>query len=345
MKRVRPAHALLAAALLAGAIAAAPALAKDAPPIETLGPPPSAATAPNGIVLPQRLIAEAAAFQAFLERAPTVSTTMSSAGEVAAALKMATAYEPKALIRGAVAYAAIAALQNTTFVNAVRAAGNSPDNRQLMAGYLFNDPAYALQFAGADGAAGLAKEALGAPGLRLYLAGNEVKLSAYYVQKNAWSKEDIPNRPGRLAAVEAAGTMPLPPADDHVGALLQAESGAAPLPINAGPAQPPYTPLVARAVQLAAMAALGQAGEDAYDRLSVMAFDDTTHTCLHIAKLNLYQCLAVAKPNYEDIFCIGQHGMADTGACLVRNVGEPVPAEIRPTPNLAVKTQSRHAGG
>ncbi len=341
MKRVRPAHALLAATLLAAAFAT-PIWAREAPPIQTLAP---ATPAAGAVVLPQRLIAEAAAYEAFLERALTVSATMSSATEVAQSLKMSTAYEPKAFIRGAVAYGAIAALQNATFLNAVRSAGNSPENRTLMVGYLTNDPAYALQFAGADGAAGLAKEALGAAGLRLYLAGNAVKLSAYYVQKNAWSKQDVPDRAGRLAAVEAAGSNPLPPADDHVGHLLDAASGGTPLPINAQPAQPPYTPLVARAVQLAALAALGQTGEDAYDRIAALAFDDTTHTCLHIAKLNLYQCLAVAKPNYEDIFCMGQHGMADTGACLVRNVGNPVPAEVHPAkPATAVKSSRRAPG-
>jgi hypothetical protein len=49
-----------------------------------------------------------------------------------------------------------------------------------------------------------------------------------------------------------------------------------------------------------------------------------------MAKLNLYQCLAVAKPNYEDVFCMGQHGMADTGACLVRNAGVAVPPDTPP---------------
>ena len=32
-----------------------------------------------------------------------------------------------------------------------------------------------------------------------------------------------------------------------------------------------------------------------------------------MSKLNLYQCLAVAKPHYEDVFCLGQHVLIDTG--------------------------------
>jgi hypothetical protein len=40
-------------------------------------------------------------------------------------------------------------------------------------------------------------------------------------------------------------------------------------------------------------------------------------SCLRIAKLNLYQCLASAGPQYEDIYCLGQHAMMDPGQCVV----------------------------
>ncbi len=229
------------------------------------------------------------------------------------ALKTVAAYEVKALIRGAIAYGAVAALENPTFVADVRAAGAAPENRRLMVGYISGDPAYALMFKGADGAAGLAQQAIGNAGLQLYAAGKAVKLSAYSIQHQAWSKQDIPDRPGRLSAVEAEGEGALQPADDRIPALQRAASGEQPLPLQAQPLQPPYTPLVARAVQLAAIAALGEAGDDAYDRLTSLTVDGPTTTCLHIAKLNLYQCLAVAKPNYEDVFCMGQHVMMDTG--------------------------------
>ena len=35
-----------------------------------------------------------------------------------------------------------------------------------------------------------------------------------------------------------------------------------------------------------------------------------------MAKLDLYQCMAVAGPQYEDIYCLGQHALADTGQCV-----------------------------
>jgi hypothetical protein len=328
---------------VAGAMAGAPmlvALARPEPPPEIDAPPPPAPAGP--VMLPQRTLADAAAFEAYMERVGATSPAFTDGQSVAHALKDAGAYEPDDMVRGAVAYAAVAALENQTFVAEVRAAGNSPDNRRLMVGYLMADPGYALLFKGSDGAAGLAKEALSSTGLKLYGAGKTVRQASYDIQHQDWSKTEVADRTGRLAAMESEGRSPLPEASDHIGALQQAASGAQPLPITAGPAAPPYTPLVARAIQLAAIAALGEATDDSYDRLASLAIDDTTHTCLHMAKLNLYQCLAVAKPNYEDVFCMGQHGMEDTGACLVRNAGVALPAEPPPPPAAPAPAPRSH---
>ena len=59
-----------------------------------------------------------------------------------------------------------------------------------------------------------------------------------------------------------------------------------------------------------------------------------------MGKLNLYQCLAVAKPHYEDVFCLGQHILIDTGQCVIKASGAPMPAEPPPPPPrvLPVKT-------
>jgi type II secretory pathway component GspD/PulD (secretin) len=47
-------------------------------------------------------------------------------------------------------------------------------------------------------------------------------------------------------------------------------------------------------------------------------------SCFNMSKLNLYQCLAVAGPHYEDIFCLGQHAMIDTGTCVLKAAGAPI---------------------
>ena len=334
-------------AAVCASVPTASLLARSQPaPVEAEPPPPPPPAPADPVALPHRLLADAAAFEAYLERVQATSPAFTSGQAVSTALKDATAYEPHALIRGAVAYAAVAALEDPTFVAQLRAAGNSPENRRLMVEYIIADPAYAIvNFRASDRAAGLAKEALSGAALRLFDEARKVKQSAYDVQRQAWSKQDIADRPGRLAAAEASGAADLPRAEDHVPTLRSAISGAAPTPIiTAPPAAPPYTPLVARAIQVAAIAALGEANDANYDRLASVATDETTSTCLHMAKLNLYQCLAVSKPNYEDVFCTGQHAMSDTAACLVKNAGLAVPADTPPTfaPSTLVRTASRH---
>jgi hypothetical protein len=343
----RTARALAAIGLVGAAVCTPQAVTMARPkrePVVEAPPPPPPPAGP--VALPARTLADAAAFQAYLERVGGASPAFTSGAGVAVTLRDAAAYEPRALIRGAIAYAAIAALQNQQFVAELRSAGNSPDNRRLMAGYLMADPAYALLFRGSQGAAGFARQALADAGLKLYGTGKTVRQASYDIQHQAWSKVDVADRPTRLAAVEAAGQQPLPDAADHVPALQQAVTGAAPLRISGGDLSPPYTPLVAKAVQLAGIAALGEASDELYERLAGLAADEPTDNCLHIAKLNLNQCLAVARPNYEDVFCAGQHAMMDTGACMVRNAGLSLPAEppaLGPTVTFtAVKPHPAH---
>ena len=53
-----------------------------------------------------------------------------------------------------------------------------------------------------------------------------------------------------------------------------------------------------------------------------MLADDTDKTCLNMSKLNLYQCLAVAGPWYEDIFCLGEHALGETAQCLSKDAAD-----------------------
>jgi hypothetical protein len=59
---------------------------------------------------------------------------------------------------------------------------------------------------------------------------------------------------------------------------------------------------------------------------------------MKMAKLNLYQCLAVAGPHYEDVFCLGQHALSDTAQCVNDAVGggrEPALPAASPAPRRA----------
>lgn len=78
----------------------------------------------------------------------------------------------------------------------------------------------------------------------------------------------------------------------------------------------PYTNAVNRSLTIAAVAILGEGGENHSDSMLGLLDDAVGEKCLDMSKLNLYQCLAVAKPYYEDVFCLGQHILMDTGQCL-----------------------------
>jgi hypothetical protein len=67
---------------------------------------------------------------------------------------------------------------------------------------------------------------------------------------------------------------------------------------------------------LAALAKLGEAGDRDMEALGPILTEYYSSDCLHMAKLNLYQCMAVAAPHYENVFCLGQHAMTDTGQCV-----------------------------
>ncbi|EGF89686.1 hypothetical protein ABI_41090 [Asticcacaulis biprosthecium C19] len=78
----------------------------------------------------------------------------------------------------------------------------------------------------------------------------------------------------------------------------------------------PYTSAVNRALTIAALAIMGEAGEGRADYLHSLLEEVEGERCFDMSKLNLYQCLAVSTPHFEDVFCLGQHVLMDTGQCL-----------------------------
>ena len=77
-----------------------------------------------------------------------------------------------------------------------------------------------------------------------------------------------------------------------------------------------YTAIEARSLALAAESILGHARGADRDRLTPLLTETDSAFWLKMAKLNLYQCMAVAGPQYEDMFCLGQHALYDTGQCV-----------------------------
>jgi hypothetical protein len=247
-------------------------------------------------------------------------------------VKIGASYEAKALIRGATAYGAIAALQDRQFVEAVRALGPTDETRRLVVNAIYASPGYALTLPHANNAAAYAKQALNAQAARLFKAGKTIKQSAYDVQRQPWSAEAVTDREGRLAAIKILSSVAAAGPTDRSLILRSMVVGLSP-PAPPPPAtHPPYTPLLAHTISLAALAALGEADDANYTRVTYLLNEVNTDLCINMAKLNLYQCLAVAKPHYEDVFCLGQHAMIDTGMCLARYTGATVPLEVFPPP-------------
>jgi hypothetical protein len=86
------------------------------------------------------------------------------------------------------------------------------------------------------------------------------------------------------------------------------------------------------------MAAIGEGGDEYSPQLTALLADSAESQCLHLAKLNLYQCLSVAKPHYEDVFCLGQHAVGDTGQCVMKGT---VAGYVIPPPLAEAPAQSR----
>jgi len=79
---------------------------------------------------------------------------------------------------------------------------------------------------------------------------------------------------------------------------------------------------------IAALAVLGMASDDHLAYVMPLLVNDNDGFCFNMSKLNLYQCLSVARPYYEDVYCLGLHAMADTGRC-VKGALEPPDADER----------------
>lgn len=306
--------------------------------------PPPAPPPPPPITLAPSLIQEASAWRGYMARANAISPTFKNGEEIQASLRTAAAYEPKQFLRGAVAWAAIVALQDPVFVAELRKVAADPAQRLAMRDQLIANPNMATILPGAESAAGMILQALGVEGARMVVNGRAVKQAAYDVQHSAWSKAAVPDRPGRLIAAKSLSATPMMGDAADVMLMQQASTGpmaATPLGLTPAAAPPPWSPLVVRGLTLAALAAIGEAGDQNIDAITTLSAEPNAAYCLNMAKLNLYQCLAVSKPHYEDIFCLGQHILIDTGACMVKWSGATMPPEpIRPVvaPPAARKT-------
>lgn len=307
--------AVLGAALLAGCA--------EPPPVIAPPPPPTAPT----VSLSPKLIELASAYRYYMVRTTGITPNFADGAAVARSLQTGASYEPQQLVRGSIAYSAVIALQDKAFVEGVRVYAKDPVQRRQIAYEIMKDPAYAVGISGSASAAGLVIATLGGDAQRLYDQGKAVKQAAYDIQKQPWSKAEVPGREARLAGAKSLSASAMLGDVEETARLQQASMGVSSLGLTATAAPPPYTPTVIRGLAIAALAALGEATDANAEQLMALTHEPNIGMCMGTSKLNLYQCLAVARPNYEDVFCLGQHAMMDTGRCVIRAAGLPEPYE------------------
>jgi hypothetical protein len=335
LPRPKALYALATAALGAIVLSACSTAAPPPPPPPPLPPAPIPyhAPAPPPVALSSHVVEHASAFRTYMRRAASITPGFTSGPSIEDSLSLGEGYEAQDLSRGAIAYAAVVALQEPGFVAGVRTYAVDPTQRHDLAQRLINDPYYATALPGAQAAAGLIIASLNAEGAKVRGAGELVKQSAYDVQHQAWSKTSITDPAGRLARAKEISSAPTTPDAADVELMKRAVTGSGSKSVEnrlvvAGAASaPPFTQVVTRGLAIAALAALGEAGDENDTALQGLLNDTNDGFCLNMSKLNLYQCLAVAKPWYEDIFCLGQHVLIDTGQCIARAAGKPQPVQ------------------
>jgi hypothetical protein len=301
---------------------AAPAAAAPQAAVQAASPVPmSEAASMPPPHLPHRLIEAAQAYANYIKRTSAIDAGFQSGASVAEAVKTGAAYEARQFQEGAIAYAALTALQEPSFVQGARQLLREGDHGADFCAQLAADPDAALNIRGADLAAARAATALRRHGANLVNAGANVKQAAYTVQHADWSKAQVLDPDGRLAAAKASSARRAELTGDDAPELTKAV-----LAETTGDGQAPSSSVVTRALAIAALAALGQLQSDDDPHLTALLQEPKSADCLKMAKLNLFQCLAVARPHYEDIFCLGEHGMMETGQCVVKAAGfTPVP--------------------
>lgn len=279
------------------------------------------ARVPPPISLNDGVAQSAAVYLAFTREMATLSGGFADADLVQAALRKGSAYDPAQISQGLIAYASILALQSPEFVAGIRQYAGDPATRQKLVADIVANPAYASILPGADAAAGLIIATLDGEIDALGRAADSIESDAYTIQerddpRRAWAVAHISDRVTRLEAAKAGSTQAMLPSPEEAARLLAAGTSGTGLAVSTGrPRTGPYPPAVTNALALAALAALGAAGENARANTDALQGEAKSEACLNSSKLNLYQCLAASRPSYEDMFCVGRHIVRDLATC------------------------------
>jgi hypothetical protein len=325
----------------AAAKAEAARLAAEAAALAARQPPP--------IALSDSIAQSAATYLAFTRDVQTIQGGFADAESIQAALRRGSAYDPAQLSRGMIAYASIIALQSPEFLAGVRQYGGDPLVRQKVISDIMADNEYVTLLPGSQAAATLIMANMKVEIDALSASANSIENDAYAIQarsdpRRAWATAHVADRASRLESAKTlSGQTMLPSAEESARLFAAANNGSSLALVSGETRRPPYPPAVNRALSLAALAALGAAGDNAKASTDALQEEPANQFCLSMSKLNLYQCLAASRPSYEDIFCVGRHVMRDLATCTrasampapIIQVSDPVTVR---TPQLSIPT-------
>jgi hypothetical protein len=259
-------------------------------------------------VLGRRVTDAASAYESYVRRATAIDARFGDAAAVQKAVKAGAAYQPQQLEEGIVAYAALLALRNEAFVDGVKSLRDPS-----FADRLIRSPQAVLDVRGSDQAASDVAGALRAQGAALLTAGKTITQAAYDVQGQSWSKTPVFDPKGVLAEAKEAAVQPRVASVPAKQRLLDSLVAAPQLPETQAASGAPD---VVRGLALAALAIMGRTGDENEANFEALLHDASSVDCLKMAKMNLNQCLAVAGPHYEDVYCTGRHAVGETAQCV-----------------------------
>jgi hypothetical protein len=270
------------------------------------------------VSLARDLVADASAFETYTRTAGAIDARFASPQDIAQALRVAASHDPRQLEAGMVAYAAMAALQDPAFVSGVQRAMADPQAREALVRQLIDNPDAVLALPGAEGATMRARSALLRQVEPLITDGVRVKQAAYDIQHRDWSKAMVQDAPQRLALVKKLAAQSFAPDEADANRLFQSVA------VEAESRAGTPGPVVVRGLALAVMALAGDTDEEHAEAFAPLLTEARSAYCVHMAKLNLFQCMAVAGPHYEDIFCLSQHAMLEPAQCIAKAAGAEV---------------------
>ena len=333
--------AIAAAAVLAGCASGQAEAEAEARAIAAAEAAARARTPPP-INLNEGVAQSAAVYLAFTRDMAATRGGFDNPEAVQAALVRGASYDPAQVSRGLVSYASILALQSPEFVAGVNQYGVDPATRQRVIAEIVRDPGYASTLPGADAAAGLVMTALNREIDALATAADSIENDAYAAQadgRRSWAIAHVAGREARLENAKALSGQRMLPAAEEAARLYAAANQGRGLGVSGTrPRNGPYPPVVTNALAIAALAALGAAGDEARANTEALQSEPVSQGCLNESKLNLYQCLAASRPSYEDMFCVGRHIVRDLGTCAR---GSALPRAIVTVSNPVATTPAR----